>query len=685
MRLEDIFGYVNKNADRFLARDRSGKGFVCPVCGSGSGPNGTGITENPRSPGHFTCWGGGCFTNRSVADILAVKNGIDPDDAKEVARNAARELGLPLDDAEEAAGEEGGRTGRRKSEEESERGQDVGIGEFFRECHGDIEKTDYWRQRGLSREIVDEFNIGFRKGWRHPKTPGAPASDRLIIPTGGGSYLARATSAEVGGRYSKQKVGPARIFNIGALYKAEGPVFVVEGEIDAMSVIMAGGRAVGLGSLSMAGRLLDEAAASPNKPPLIIALDNDGGEGGAGNKAQMKIEEKREELEGRGLRLRFADTDRLFLGCKDANEALLKDSGLFRAAVAEEEAMAEDEREREKESGLLELKRDSALEALPLLIKKIEEGGACTPTGFKRLDSELDGGLFPGLYIIGAVSALGKTTFCLQMADQIASDAERDVLIFSLEMSREELMAKSISRLTASGPLSAGRGLSGAKTTRGILDGSRYGGYSQSERDAISQAVDEYRKFAGRVYIHEGAEETTADTIRRISERHAAASGTPPVIFIDYLQIIDPTDRQRSMTDKQATDRNVKALKTLSRDLGTSVVAISSFNRENYSSSVNMASFKESGAIEYSSDVLLALQLKDMDKLDDDGRGRRSRAKTISERAARDAKELRPVSVQLKILKNRNGSRGAVDFDFYPAFNKFEETGDDDGRWIRKI
>ncbi len=68
------------------------------------------------------------------------------------------------------------------------------------------------------------------------------------------------------------------------------------------------------------------------------------------------------------------------------------------------------------------------------------------PTGFPKLDNVLDGGLYEGLYIIGAISSLGKTTIITQIADQVASQGH-DVLIFSLEMARSELMAKSISRL----------------------------------------------------------------------------------------------------------------------------------------------------------------------------------------------------------------------------------------------
>src|SRR5699024_5813442 len=84
--------------------------------------------------------------------------------------------------------------------------------------------------------------------------------------------------------------------------------------------------------------------------------------------------------------------------------------------------------------------------------------------------------------------------------------------------------------------------------------------------------------------------------------------GNKPVVVIDYLQILQPKDPRAS--DKQNTDWAVLDLKKISRAYNIPIIGISSFNRDNYKEAVNMASFKESGAIEYSSDVLIGLQLK---------------------------------------------------------------------------
>ena len=80
----------------------------------------------------------------------------------------------------------------------------------------------------------------------------------------------------------------------------------------------------------------------------------------------------------------------------------------------------------------------------------------------------------------------------------------------------------------------------------------------------------------------------------------------------------------------------------------------------NYNNAVSMQAFKESGAIEYSSDVLIGLQLKGAGKKDFD---------------ANEAKKKTPREIELVILKNRNGSTGdRVEFKYYSLFNFFEEV-----------
>jgi len=277
-------------------------------------------------------------------------------------------------------------------------------------------------------------------------------------------------------------------------------------------------------------------------------------------------------------------------------------------------------------------------------------------TGFDSLDKALDGGLYDGLYVIGAVSSLGKTAFCMQMADQLARSG-RDVLIFSLEMTAFELMARSISRESFQLDTSARRHM--AKTVRGVLDGRRYPNYTAQEKRHLELAMTRYSQYAGHIYFREGDHETGLEYIFREVERHIAETGEKPVVLIDYLQIIAPVDVH--FTDKQNLDRIVCALKKLSRTHELTIFAISSFNRENYNLEVSMNAFKESGGIDYSADVLMGLQ----------ARGAGGRTFNIDEEKRKDPREL-----ELKILKNR--SAAIVDplpFRYYPAFSCFTEGG----------
>ena len=101
-------------------------------------------------------------------------------------------------------------------------------------------------------------------------------------------------------------------------------------------------------------------------------------------------------------------------------------------------------------------------------------------------------------------------------------------------------------------------------------------------------------------------------------------------------------------SDKQNTDKAVLELKRISRDYKTTVIGISSFNRDNYTSEVNMSAFKESGAIEYGSDVLLALQPQ----------GMKAGYTTTDQKANADlvkkCKASEERSIEAVILKNRN-------------------------------
>lgn len=282
------------------------------------------------------------------------------------------------------------------------------------------------------------------------------------------------------------------------------------------------------------------------------------------------------------------------------------------------------------------------------------------PTDFDILDRVIDGGLYEGLYTIGAISSLGKTTFCLNIADQIAKRGQ-DVIILSLEMSKYQIMSKSISRLTfCRYQNDESIKLEWCKTSRGISDGSRYQAYNPDELRLIKEARTEYAKNVGKnLYIYESVGDMTVDRARDLIKKHIEYTGNRPVVIIDYLQLLQHPDKYINGNDKLRTDVNITTLKRTSRDFKVPIILISSLNRMNYDTEVNFSSFKESGAIEYSSDVVIGLQLAGVGRNDFD---------------VNEAKAKSPREIELTILKNREGKIGQlIKFSYYPMFNHFVE------------
>ena len=625
--------------------DRSAGGlYVCPLCGSGTGPNGTGAFDvTKKSNGlKWTCYS--CNQHGDLYDLIGYHECIT--DPVEQVRRAMDIFGYVYRNQP--------RTERKHTHTDTHththtagEAEQTDYTDFYREAHRHIAETDYLTRRGISEATAKRFLLGYVPDWKYPGKPNVPATPRLIIPTSRTSYSARAVS-EADENYRYLKVGSVHLLNVKALSEAETPVFIVEGEIDAISIAEVGGEAVAVGGTSGCNQLLKIVAVTPPKKPLIIALDNDE----PGKKAASEL---CDGLTKQGVPFTVCNPAGEY---KDANEALQRNRGALEVAVAQaisEAETLEDEAEALKKEAYL---ATSTAHYLQGFINGIQESvdTPYIPTGFPELDNVLDGGLYEGLYIAGAISSLGKTTLICQIADQIAQTG-KDVLIISLEMARSELIAKSISRHTIQQVIATKGNFRNAKTARGITTGKRYTGYSKDEMTLISDAMKAYGEYAEHLYIIEGVGDVGAEQVREAVVNHIRYTGNVPVVVIDYLQILAPYSERA--TDKQNTDKAVMELKRISRDYKTPVIGISSLNRMNYSNKISMEAFKESGAIEYSSDVLIGLQLKGAGKKEFD----------VDRAKAKDPRE-----IELVILKNRNGRTGVkVDFQYYPMFNYFVE------------
>lgn len=241
--------------------------------------------------------------------------------------------------------------------------------------------------------------------------------------------------------------------------------------------------------------------------------------------------------------------------------------------------------------------------------------------------------------------------------DYLASQNNK-VLCFSLEQSRFELITKSISRYT----FSSGSGE--PLTNLEIMN------KDQWNNKTFINAFAEYTKISKNIVIKEGNFNIDVLKIRNDIEQFTDTKDKP-IVFIDYLQIIKPTDTRQ--TDKQAMDFTISELKRISRDNDIPIIVISSLNRSNYNTTMSFEAFKESGAIEYSSDVVLGLQLQELNNIE-----MKANQKNLSngqKQQLNNAKGQDKRQLELVGLKNRNGrSNFKITFDYYTKYNTFIEN-----------
>lgn len=627
--------------------------YKCPLkgCGSGTGQHGTGaFTIDTEAPYRWICYS--CGRSGDIFDLIREHEGIT--EPLDQLKRAGELYGVNIEECTKPAQKQPENEPKQAPARQDPAGSGTpdDFTDYYRECNARASETQYFKLRGISDESINRFMLGYDPEYR--RGTGGSTWRAVIFPTGKGSFTARNTdpTADKADRY--RKTGKMRLFNYRGLKEATRPVFITEGEINAISYIEAGGEAVALGSTSNINMFVEEyARINKQAQPYIISMDDDE----RGREAGQKLADM---LEAENIPFYRPDSAMLYGGFKDANELWNVSPDELKQAVKEAEKEADLIKNREKEEKKAEYLKTSAYYLLQDFIDGIK-ANANTPaqaTGFNSLDRILDGGLFEGLYIIGAISSLGKTTIALQMVDQIAQRG-RDVMIISLEMAESELVGKSISRHTLlEARKDPANDIQFAKTYRGITDGKRWKNYSKKELEIIQRAIDAYGAYSKHVFIREGMGNIGVNEIKQYVKEHIEITGNSPVLLIDYVQMLAPYDVRAS--DKQNTDKAVLELKRLSRDYKIPVIGISSFNRASYREEVTMEAFKESGSLEYGSDVLIGLQLRGAGNKDFN---------------ANEAKRKNPREVELVILKNRNGRTGdTIEFRYYPAFNYAQEV-----------
>lgn len=685
--------------------DKSGRGYVCPVCGSGTGKNGTGMTAGTKNPNFFKCWA--CGFGGDVFDIIDWKYHCDGDAVEQI-RQAEQILHRDFLETNKNTVENRKETPKtaeqvnknmvqntvkkndkndlleRAKQEAEAREQERRNKAFIKECHTKLptatDGLEYIKKRGISENTAMRNGLGYTPMYYGDMNTPAIIFPKYVKGKGNIGYTARSIENVDKGRKARHNKGEQGIFNLQVLANPGAVVFLVEGEFDALSIIECGFPAISTSGNTKADDLVNIIKETTTRPEYFVILpDNDRKPDGtpdeSPNKGYNKGLKLADALKTAGIKHYMVDTRAWNPAYKDSNDYLVGDRDGFIAMLR----------------GIVEPIKQEALRTLGRASDYVQNfvdhiSGKTAPidTGFNVVNELLDGGLHPGLIIIGAISSLGKTTFVLNLADNMANLGQ-DVIIFSLEMSKYELMAKSISRKTFEYCKRNKQPITNARTNLGISDYDRYNSYSPAILDMIDECVQSYETYiANNLYLVEGVGNIGIAEIREHIRKHIAITGKTPVCVIDYMQILSPSDPRSS--DKQNTDRAVVEMKRISRDFNIPVIGISSFNRESYSEPVSMKAYKESGAIEYTSDILIGLQYTGMDyetytdekdhktKRENEKDGRR--AKRIAELFATNdanAKAGSGIEIDIKVLKNRSGARGTKTIMYYPKFNCYRE------------
>ncbi|MFN4181131.1 MAG: replicative DNA helicase [Candidatus Paceibacteria bacterium] len=268
--------------------------------------------------------------------------------------------------------------------------------------------------------------------------------------------------------------------------------------------------------------------------------------------------------------------------------------------------------------------KDSLPEAWERLEKLHEHKGELRgiPTGFRDLDNMLSGLQKSDLIILAARPSVGKTTLALDMARMSATNHDKSVLIFSLEMSSQQLVDRM---------LSAESRVNAWNLRTGRLS-------SDKEFTHLRDSLDKLAK--AKIYIDDQPGNSIA-RMKALARRIKAEKGLD-MIMVDYLQLMTTTKNYDSVVN-QVTEIS-RSLKALAKELDVPVVALSQLSRavESRGGKPRLSDLRDSGSIEQDADVVIFIHRED-------------KGKDESERTN---------IAEILIEKHRNGPTGKVDLYF---------------------
>ena len=277
--------------------------------------------------------------------------------------------------------------------------------------------------------------------------------------------------------------------------------------------------------------------------------------------------------------------------------------------------------------------RQVVLNALDKIEKASKSKGTVTgiPTGFIDLDYKMSGLQPSDLILVAARPSMGKTAFVLNIAQHVAFKVEKTVAIFSLEMSKEQLVNRLFALESQVDSQSLRTGNLKDTDWEKLIEGAGIIGRSNLIiDDTPGISISEMRSKCRKYKLEHGLE----------------------LIIIDYLQLMSGSVGGRSESRQQEISDVSRSLKALARELNVPVIALSQLSRaveQRPDHRPMLSDLRESGAIEQDADVVMFIYRDDYYHKDTD----------------------RPNIAEIIIAKQRNGPIGTVELTWLPNYTKF--------------
>ncbi len=277
--------------------------------------------------------------------------------------------------------------------------------------------------------------------------------------------------------------------------------------------------------------------------------------------------------------------------------------------------------------------KEIVLNALDRIEMASKSKGTVTgiPTGFSDLDYKLSGLQPSDLILVAARPSMGKTAFVLNIAQHVAFKQEQSVAIFSLEMSKEQLVNRLFS-------------LESHVDAQSLRTGNL--------KDADWEKLIESAGIIGKSHLIIDDTPGISVTELRSKCRKYKLEQDLKLIIIDYLQLMSGSLGKRSDSRQQEISEISRSLKAIARELNVPVIALSQLSRaveQRPDHRPMLSDLRESGAIEQDADVVMFIYRDDYYNKDTDT----------------------PNQAEINIAKQRNGPIGVVNLAWIPNYTKF--------------